>query len=184
MRFEATAIAGAFTVQMEPATDARGSFARSFCASEFAAAGVPFTVHQTNLSRNPVRHTLRGLHGQAPPHEEPKLVQCVSGAIFDVAVDLRPASPTYLRHHAVILDASENTLFYIPPGCLHGFLTLTDNADVLYLMGAPFVPGTAIGARWNDPAFGITWPAAPQIISDRDASYADFTPSGWPDFTP
>jgi dTDP-4-dehydrorhamnose 3,5-epimerase len=175
MRFEATAIAGAFTVHLDRHSDARGSFARSFCAAEFAAAGIPFTVHQTNLSRNPARHTLRGLHGQAAPHEEPKLVQCVRGAIFDVAVDLRPNSPTYLRHHAVTLDADADTLFYLPPGCLHGFLTLTDSADVLYLMGAPFVPGTAIGARWNDPAFGIAWPALPQIISDRDAGYPDFT---------
>jgi dTDP-4-dehydrorhamnose 3,5-epimerase len=176
MRFEATAIAGAFTVHMEPTFDARGSFARSFCTAEFASAGIPFTVHQTNLSRNPARHTLRGLHGQAPPHGEPKLVQCARGTIFDVAVDLRPASPTYLRHHAVTLDADANTLFHIPPGCLHGFLTLTDNADVLYLMGAPFVPGTAIGARWNDPAFAIDWPATPRLISDRDAGYPDFTP--------
>jgi dTDP-4-dehydrorhamnose 3,5-epimerase len=175
MRFEATAIHGAFTVHLDRHSDARGSFARSFCAAEFAAAGIPFTVHQTNLSRNPARHTLRGLHGQAAPHEEPKLVQCVSGAIFDVAVDLRPASPTYLRHQAVTLDGDADTLFYLPPGCLHGFLTLTDSADVLYLMGAPFVPGTAIGARWNDPAFGIAWPATPRIISDRDAGYPDFT---------
>ncbi len=176
MRFEPTPIDGAFTVHMEPVSDARGSFARSFCAEEFARAGIAFTVPQANLSRNPHRHTLRGLHGQAPPHEEPKLVQCVRGRIFDVAVDLRPASPTYRRHHAVTLDADADTLFYIPPGCLHGFLTLANSSDVLYLMGAPFVPGTAIGARWNDPAFGIDWPAAPAIISDRDASYADFTP--------
>lgn len=176
MRFEPTPIAGAFRVHMEPVADDRGSFARSFCAAEFAAAGLPLAVPQANLSRNPRAHTLRGLHGQAAPHEEAKLVQCVRGRVFDVAVDLRPASPSYLQHHAVTLDADADTLFYIPPGCLHGFLTLTDASDVLYLMGAPFVPGTAIGARWNDPAFAIDWPAAPAIISDRDAGYPDFAP--------
>lgn len=180
MEFEKTAIDGAFIVHTAPISDPRGSFARTFCAEEFARAGIPLSIPQVNLSRNPQRHTLRGLHGQAAPHEEPKLVQCVRGRIFDVAVDLRPASPTYLQHHAVTLDADADTLFYIPPGCLHGFLTLTDSSDVLYLMGSAFVPGTAIGQRWNDPAFAIAWPASPKIISDRDANYPDFGP----DFIP
>lgn len=174
MRFVSTAIEGAFRVELTPAVDARGSFARSYCTTEFAAAGIDFRIAQLNLSRNPRAGTLRGLHGQLPPHEEAKLVQCVRGRVFDVAVDLRPGSPTRLAHVAVELDADGDTLFYIPPGCVHGFLTLTDHADLLYHMGNAFVPGAGFGVRWDDPAFAVAWPAAPAVISDRDASYPDF----------
>ncbi|WP_439534554.1 dTDP-4-dehydrorhamnose 3,5-epimerase family protein [Polymorphobacter sp.] len=174
MRFEPTAIAGAWIVHTAPHVDARGSFARTFCAAEFAAAGIDFTPVQLNLSRNPHRHTLRGLHGNHPPHEEAKLVQCVRGHVFDVAVDLRPGSPTRLAHVGVDLPASGDTLFYIPPGCLHGFLTLTPDSDVLYHMGSAHMAGAGYGLRWNDPALGIAWPAAPALISERDAGYPDF----------
>jgi dTDP-4-dehydrorhamnose 3,5-epimerase len=174
MRFEATAIAGAFIVRCAPQMDARGSFARTFCAEAFAAAGIAFQPVQLNLSRNPQVHTLRGLHGNVPPHEEAKLVQCVRGEIFDVAVDLRKGSPTYLAHVGVTLAAEGDVLFYIPPGCLHGFLTLRPDSDVLYHMGSAFVPGVGYGLRWNDPALGIVWPAVPGVISARDAGYPDF----------
>ncbi len=176
MRFVPTAIDGAFRVEMTPAADPRGSFARSFCAAEFAAAGIDFRIAQLNLSRNPRAGTLRGLHGQLPPYAEAKLVQCVRGRMFDVAIDLRPGSPTRLAHAAVELDADGDTLFYIPPGCVHGFLTLTDDTDVLYHMGTAFVPGVGFGVRWDDPAFGIAWPAAPALMSERDAGYPDFQP--------
>ena len=174
MRFEPTAIAGAFIVAMEPQADDRGSFARSFCEGEFAAAGIDFRVVQLNLSRNPRARTLRGMHGQRPPHEEAKLIQCVRGRIFDVAVDLRRGSSTYLAHAGVDLDAGGERLFYVPPGCLHGFLTLNDDSDVLYHMGSAFVPGAGFGLRWNDPALGIAWPTVPTVLSERDAAYPDF----------
>jgi dTDP-4-dehydrorhamnose 3,5-epimerase len=175
MRFLPTAIDGAFVVEAEPLADDRGSFARTFCEVEFAAAGIAFRPVQVNLSRNPRVHTLRGLHGQHGPHAEAKLVQCVRGRIHDVAVDLRPGSPTRLAHVGVDLDSGGDRLFYIPPGCLHGFITLEDDSDVLYHMGTAFVPGVGLGLRWNDPALGIAWPAAPAVISDRDATYPDFT---------
>ena len=174
MQFEPTAIAGAFIIRMQPQVDDRGSFARSFCEAEFAAAGIDFRIVQLNLSRNPQAHTLRGMHGQQPPHEEAKLVQCVRGRIFDVAIDLRQGSSSYLAHVGVDLDASGDRLLYIPPGCLHGFLTLVGDSDILYHMSTAFVPGMGFGHRWDDPAFGIAWPAKPQVISDRDAQYPDF----------
>lgn len=173
MRFLPTAIDGAFIVETAPQADDRGSFARTFCEADFAGAGIDFRAVQMNLSRNPHLHTLRGLHGQVAPHAEAKLVQCVRGRIFDVAVDLRAGSPTRLAHVGVTLDATDDRLFYIPAGCLHGFLTLAPDTDVLYHMGTAFVPGVGTGLRWNDPALGIGWPATPALISDRDA--------GWPE---
>jgi dTDP-4-dehydrorhamnose 3,5-epimerase len=174
MELVPTAIAGAFRIERQPVADARGSFARTFCADSFAAAGIDFRIAQMNLSRNPHVHTLRGLHGQQPPHEEAKLVQCVRGRIYDVAVDVRPGSPSRGCWVGVELAGAGETSFYIPPGCLHGFLTLEPDSDVLYHMGTAFVAGVGIGARFDDPAFGIAWPAAPAVISDRDATYADF----------
>jgi dTDP-4-dehydrorhamnose 3,5-epimerase len=174
MQLVPTAIAGAFRIERQPVADARGSFARTFCVDAFAAAGIDFRIAQMNLSRNPHVHTLRGLHGQQPLHEEAKLVQCVRGRIFDVAVDVRPDSPSRGRWVGVELAGEGETSFYIPPGCLHGFLTLEPDSDVLYHMGTAFVAGVGIGARFDDPAFGIAWPAAPAVISDRDASYPDF----------
>jgi dTDP-4-dehydrorhamnose 3,5-epimerase len=161
-------------VELEAHRDERGFFARSFCAQEFADAGIQLQIVQANLSHNPEARTLRGIHSQYPPHEEPKLVQCVRGRLWDVAVDLRPNSPTYGRSVGVELSPDLERLFYIPPGCGHGFITLEDQTDVLYLMGAPFVPETGFGIRWNDPSFDIPWPTKPLLISERDASYPTF----------
>lgn len=174
MRFVATAVEGVFVVEREVHADARGSFERSFCENAFAGAGIDFRAVQLNLSRNPHAGTLRGMHYQPAPHGEAKLVQCVRGRIFDVAIDLRPDSPTYLAHAGVVLDAFEPRSFFIPEGCAHGFLTLADDSDVLYHMGSAFVAGVGAGVRWDDPKFGIDWPAAPRLISDRDAAYPDF----------
>jgi len=174
MRFEATKIAGVVLVEAEPHTDARGSFARLHCPDDFAAAGHPFTPAQTSLSRNPRRGTLRGMHHQPAPHAEVKLVRCVRGAIFDVAVDLRPASPTHRQWVARELSADNLSAILIPEGVAHGFLTLTDGADVLYQIAPRFEPGHEAGVRWNDPAFAIDWPFAPVLISDRDESYPDY----------
>ena len=174
MRFVATAVAGAFIVERDVHTDERGSFERSFCEAEFADAGIAFRAVQMNLSRNASSGTLRGMHYQPAPHAEAKLVQCVRGRILDVALDLRPDSPTYLSHAEVELDAVGHRSLFIPEGVAHGFLTLVDDCDVLYHMGSTFVAGAGAGVRWDDPAFGITWPAPPRLISDRDATYPDF----------
>ena len=176
MRFLPTAVAGAFIVERSPIRDDRGSFERTFCEAAFAAAGIVFRAVQSNLSRNPHRGTLRGLHVQAPPHGEDKLVQCVRGRLFDVALDLRSGSPTWGAHAAVELDADGERSFYIPAGCAHGFLTLEPDSDIHYQMGQKFAPGTGIGVRWDDPAFAIQWPGTPALISERDATWPDFTP--------
>ena len=174
MRFMTTAVDGAFVVEREVHADARGSFERTFCEAEFAAAGIEFRAVQLNLSRNPHAATLRGMHFQPAPHAEAKLVQCVRGRIFDVALDMRRGSPTYLAHAAVELDARGSASLYIPAGVAHGFVTLVDGSDVLYHMGSTHVAGAGDGVRWDDPTFGIAWPLVPRLISDRDAAYPDY----------
>jgi dTDP-4-dehydrorhamnose 3,5-epimerase len=173
MRFTASDIEGVVIVDIEPAHDERGAFARLHCPEEFAAAGHPFAPRQTSLSRNTRAHTLRGMHYEAAPHEEAKLVRVVRGAIFDVAVDLRPASPTFRRWVGTELSAENGRALLIGKGLAHGFITLEDNTDVLYQIDRIFEPGHGRGVRWNDPAFGIEWPAAPAVISARDAGYED-----------
>ena len=176
MRFAPTALSGVLVIDLDAAEDERGFFARTFCADEFAAAGIAMRPHQINLSHNAHALTLRGLHFQAAPHAECKLVQCVRGRIFDVAVDLRRNSQSYRRWFGIELAPELQRMLYIPEGCAHGFLTLEAASDVFYLMGHPFVPEAGRGVRWNDPAFGIDWPAAPRLVSPRDRSYPDFTP--------
>jgi len=173
MRFAATGIDGVVRVELEPSTDDRGSFARLHCPQEFAAAGHPFVPAQTSLSRNTRALTLRGLHYEAAPHEEAKLVRVTRGRVFDVAVDLRPASPTYRQWIGAELSAENGVALLIGPGMAHGFLTLEDATDVLYQIDRIFEPGHGQGARWDDPAFGIAWPAVPRVISERDATYPD-----------
>lgn len=177
MRFQATEIEGVTVVDLEPATDDRGAFARLHCPAEFAAAGHPFEPAQTSLSRNIAAHTLRGLHFQAAPRAETKLVRVVRGRIFDVAVDLRPQSPTYLRWTGHELSAENGRALLISEGMAHGFITLEPESDVLYQIAPAFEPGHDRGVRWDDPAFGVAWPAAPAVISSRDASYADYAPT-------
>jgi dTDP-4-dehydrorhamnose 3,5-epimerase len=174
MRFATTPLPGVFVVELDPRCDERGSFARTYCRDEFAGAAVPLQVVQTNISHNNHALTLRGMHYQAAPHGEPKLIQCVRGKIWDVAIDLRPASPAYCRWTAVELSPASNRMFFIPEGCAHGFLTLEDDSDILYLMGARYNPEAARGVRWNDSCFAISWPSPPRDISERDATYPDF----------
>jgi dTDP-4-dehydrorhamnose 3,5-epimerase len=174
MRFLDTAVEGAKVVELECHSDARGHFARIFCEEEFAKAGIAVRMVQANISHNLERGTLRGLHYQAAPYGEPKIVQCVRGRIFDVAVDLRPTSPSFRRWTGVELSPEANRIFYIPSGSAHGFLTLEPDSDIVYLMGATFVSGSGRGVRWNDPAFGIAWPDKPAVISERDSNYAGF----------
>ena len=177
MIFRDTEIDGVRIVELEPLTDERGFFARSFCTEEFARAGIDMQVAQTNVSRNTHRGTLRGLHFQAAPAPEPKLVRCTAGRVFDVAVDLRSTSPSFCLWTGVELDSETQNGLFIPAGCAHGFLTLSDGAEVTYLMGAAYVPELARGVRWNDPAFAIAWPFAPETMSEKDAAYADFDPA-------
>jgi dTDP-4-dehydrorhamnose 3,5-epimerase len=174
MRFSPTAIDGVVLVDWTPASDERGAFARLQCPDEFAAAGFPFAPVQTSLSRNTAAGTLRGLHYEAPPHDEAKLVRVVRGRIFDVAVDLRPQSPTYRQWVGAELSHQNGRALLIGRGMAHGFITLEPETDVLYQMDRMFSPGHGRGVRWNDPAFAIAWPAEPQVISARDAAYSDF----------
>jgi dTDP-4-dehydrorhamnose 3,5-epimerase len=177
MRFSPTAIAGVVLVAWDARGDERGSFARLHCPVEFALAGHPFTPAQTSLSRNPTAGTLRGLHHQPAPHAETKLVRAVRGRVFDVAVDLRPDSPTWRRWTGVELSADNGLALLIPEGVAHGFLTLEPDTDVLYQISPAFEPGHEAGVRWDDPAFGVAWPRPPVLISERDATYPDY-PAG------
>jgi len=174
MRFSPTEIDGVVLVDIEPVSDARGAFARLQCPDDFAAAGHPFTPAQTSLSRNPQIGTLRGMHHQPAPHAEVKLVRCVRGRIFDVALDLRSDSPTHRRWTAAELSADNARALLIPKGVAHGFLTLEADSDVLYQIAPRFEAGHEAGVRWNDPAFAIVWPMAPLVMSERDAGYPDY----------
>jgi dTDP-4-dehydrorhamnose 3,5-epimerase len=170
MRFVETPLDGAWAIDLDLLGDERGWLSRSFDADVFAAR-----VVQCNASFNAREGTLRGLHYQAEPHGESKLVRCVRGAIFDVAVDLREGSPTFRRWHGVELSAENRLAFYIPEGLAHGFQTLTDDSEVLYQMGSAYVPDSARGVRFDDPAFAIQWPAADsRIVSERDSAFGDF----------
>ena len=174
-----TPIGGAYVIDPELIVDERGAFARTFCAEEFAARGLDPRVAQCNTSVNTRAGTLRGMHYQAAPHGEAKLVRCTRGAIYDVAVDLRAGSDTYLRWFAVELTEENRRAFFIPAGCAHGFQTLLNASEVLYQMSAPYVPDAGRGVRWDDPGIGIEWPDPPmsgRTISTRDAGYPDFAP--------
>lgn len=174
MTFEKTEIPGVVVVEPNRVRDERGFFARSFCADTFAAEGLATTLVQANVSFNERRGTLRGMHYQAEPRPEPKLVRCTRGAIYDVAVDLRRDSPAYCRWTACELTADNHRALYVAPGCAHGFLTLEDATEVFYLMGERYDAELARGVRWDDPAFAIEWPEPPALLSERDAGYGDF----------
>lgn len=171
MLFLQEKIADVWTIEPERFRDSRGSFARTFCRQEFAAHGLEGDFVQHSMSVSARRHTLRGLHFQKAPHGEVKLVSCIRGEIWDVAVDLRPQSPTYLQWVAATLSADNGRQFYIPKGFAHGFLSLTDNATVSYLISAPYVPESASGIRYDEPALGIKWPASPSVVSERDLAW-------------
>lgn len=171
MIFTETAIPGAFVVELKPFHDQRGFFARSWCQREFAERGLADQMVQGNVSYNRRRGTLRGMHYQRAPHAEAKLVRCTRGAVYDVALDLRPDSPTYKRWTAVELSADSQRMFYIPPGCAHGFLTLADDTELTYQVSAFYTPEAEGGVRYDDPAFGISWPIEVTVISEKDRSW-------------
>jgi dTDP-4-dehydrorhamnose 3,5-epimerase len=171
MRFHETKLPGVFEIHVEPHPDDRGFFARSWCHKEVEAHGLNPRLVQCNVSFNKRKGTLRGIHFQAPPHAETKLVRCTRGAIYDVVVDLRRSSPTYRDWVAVTLTAVNRHMVYIPEGCGHGFLTLEDETEVFYQMSEFYNAQSARGVRWNDPAFQIVWPVEVEVISLRDGGY-------------
>ena len=174
MKFTETSVVGAWIVEPELHLDERGAFARTWDVDEFGERGLESSLVQCSISHNLRRGTLRGLHYQVAPYEETKLVRCTRGAIFDVAVDLRRASPTFRRWCSVELTADNRLALYVPEGCAHGFLTLVDDSEVLYQMTAAYAPEAARGMRYDDPSFGIDWPDVVVVINDRDRSYPDF----------
>jgi dTDP-4-dehydrorhamnose 3,5-epimerase len=176
MIFKETELPGAFIVELEAHSDERGFFARTWCAREFAEHGLAPDLAQANVSFNRRAGTLRGMHWQAAPHAEDKLVRVTAGAVWDVAIDLRPSSPTYTSYVGVRLDATNRTALWVPKGFAHGFLTLEDDTEVVYQMSQFYVPEAARGLRWDDPAFAVQWPAEVRVISERDATYPDFSP--------
>ena len=171
MIFTQSPLSGAYVVDMQPLPDERGFFARSYCADEFAAHGLGPELRQCSVSYNARKGTLRGMHYQSAPHEEHKLVRCTAGEIFDVIVDIRPASPTYRRWFGAELTAANRRSLFIPPGFAHGFMSLTDDSEVYYMISVAHAPKFSRGLRWNDPAFAIDWPLPPAVISERDAGY-------------
>jgi dTDP-4-dehydrorhamnose 3,5-epimerase len=172
MKFAATELAGVKRVSLEPIVDGRGFFARLHSPDEFAAAGSPFIPTQTSLSRSEAAYTLRGMHFQAPPYAEGKLVRVVRGSVYNVVVDLRRDSPSFKRWISASLSADNGEALLIPVGCAHGFLTLEDATDVLYQIDRPYTPGHARGVRYDDPALAIAWPAAPRVIAPADLAWA------------
>lgn len=174
MKFTETKIAGVVVIDLERRSDDRGFFARQWCAEEMARAGLDARLAQMNVARSTAKGTLRGIHFQTAPHAEVKLVRCTRGAVFDVAVDLRPGSPTFCQWVGVELDAEGGRALYIPEGCGHGYLTLTADADLVYQASVPYAPKHATGVRHDDPAFAIAWPDKIDVISAQDQNWPTF----------
>jgi len=174
MKFVETELKGAFIIEPEILEDERGLFARTWCRKEFEQQGFNPNVNQCNISFNRKKGTLRGMHYQASPFEEAKLVRCTMGSIYDVVIDIRPDSKTFKQWIAVKLSDENRKMFYIPEGFAHGFLTLVDRVEVFYQMSEFYTPRYARGIRWNDPAFGIVWQDDVKVISERDNQYPDF----------
>jgi dTDP-4-dehydrorhamnose 3,5-epimerase len=170
-----TTLAGVYILEPQCFEDERGFFAQSFSATEFEARGMASVFVESNVSFNKRRGTLRGMHYQTSPHGQDKLIRCTQGAIFDVAVDLRPHSPTFKQWVGAELTAANRFMVYVPADCGHGFQTLVDDAEVFYMVSRPYKPESGRGVRWNDPAFGVEWPhVGNRILLDRDQTYPDF----------
>ena len=175
MIFHETGLKGAFVIDIEKLEDHRGFFARAWCRKEFEAHHLVSKIRQANVSYNKAKGTLRGMHYQASPYEETKLVRCTNGAIYDVIIDLRPASPTHAQWFGVELTAGNYKMLYVPENFAHGFLTLTDDTEVTYQVSQFYTPGSERGIRWNDPAFNIDWPVEVIVISEKDKNWPDYT---------
>jgi len=171
-----TPLQGAYLIEIEPIRDERGFFARMFCQDQFADRKIVSTVAQCSTSFSARRATLRGMHYQTPPHGEEKFVRCTAGAIYDVIVDIRPASSTYGKWWGAELSGGNRRTLYIPRGFAHGFVTLEDDTEVFYMISTPYAASAARGLRWNDPAIGISWPIMPLIVSSRDQQWPMIRP--------
>lgn len=171
MIIEPTPIAGAYTIGIEPIADARGFFARTWCRREIEQLGLCADIAQCSISVNPRKGTLRGMHLQGPPHEETKIVRCVKGSIFDVVLDLRRDSPTFLRWHGETLTAANARMLFVPEGCAHGCLSLEDDTEIYYLTSAIYAPASVRGVRFDDPAIGVRWPVAVSEVSEQDGKW-------------
>ena len=176
MKFTETRLKGVFVIELEKRGDDRGFFARLFCENEFRQHGLNPRIVQMNNSLSATRGTLRGIHYQLPPKAEDKTFRCVRGALFDVVIDLRPNSPTFLKHVAVELTAENRTMIHVPQGCANSFMTLADDVEIFYFTSEFYSPQHERGIRYNDPALGIKWPMPPTVISDKDKNFADFKP--------
>lgn len=174
MKFTPTPVHGAYLIDLERRGDDRGFFARFFCATEFATAGLKSNFVQINTSLTTDRGTLRGLHYQLPPAAEVKVVRCIAGALFDVVLDLRPDSPTFGKWFGAELNAVNRTMMYVPEGCAHGFVTLSDSTEALYLVTQFYGPKEERGVRFDDPRFAVGWPIAPTEVSEKDRNWPDF----------
>jgi dTDP-4-dehydrorhamnose 3,5-epimerase len=174
MTFHQTLLSGVFEIRLDPKCDERGFFARSWCQREFDDRGLNSDLRQCNVSFNERKGTLRGMHYQAAPHPEVKVVRCTRGAIYDVVIDLRPDSPTFRRWIGISLTSTKRNMMYVPADCAHGFLTLEDDSEIFYQMSEFYYPELARGVRWDDPAFGIAWPHEVEVMSDRDRTYPYF----------
>jgi dTDP-4-dehydrorhamnose 3,5-epimerase len=175
MIFEETKLKGAYIIDLEKHEDDRGFFARTFCRNELTANGLIADVAQANMSLSKTRGTVRGMHYQKAPYEETKLVRCTRGALYDVIIDLRPDSLTYSQWIGVELSADNYRMLFVPKNFAHGFITLADDTEATYLVSQFYAPGSELGIRWNDPRFGIQWPIAVQVISEKDENWPDFT---------
>lgn len=176
MKFTSIPLAGAYLIELEPTFDERGFFARSWSSKEFSLQGLNPNLAECSISFNAKKGTLRGMHYQERPHEEAKLVRCTSGAIFDVLVDLRPASPTYCKWFGIELTAANRKMLYVPERFAHGFQCLTNDAEVFYQISKEYQSECSKGVRWDDPLFGIAWPLAVSVVSERDRSFPDYIP--------
>lgn len=174
MIFTETPLKGSYTISIQKKEDERGFFARYFCVNEFDALGLDRNIIQINNSLSKDKYTLRGIHYQLSPYSETKIVRCVNGSIWDVIVDLRPESPTFLKWFAAELNEENRLMMYIPKGFGHAFFTLSTNAEIIYLVTQFYSQQHERGIRWNDPQIGITWPEEPNVISDRDKFHPDF----------
>lgn len=173
MIFEELSIKGAFLITPEPFADDRGMFRRHFCSKEFAEAGITIDVEQCNVSENYKAGTLRGFHYQLRPYGEGKSLSCLVGEIYDIIVDMRPESPTYMKWVSVTLNGKNRKMIHIPPGCANAFLTMQDDCIIHYYCSHAYTPDAERGVRWDDPAFGFEWPIQPAVISDKDKNHPD-----------
>jgi dTDP-4-dehydrorhamnose 3,5-epimerase len=175
MIFTPTPLGGVFVIDLEPVRDERGFFSRAWCEEQFAARGLSTRIAQINTAHNPHARTLRGMHFQRAPHAEVKIVSCPYGAVFDVAVDLRPGSVTYCHWFGIELTQDNHRALYIPEGLAHGYITLADNSGLTYLTSHRYEGKSAGGVRYDDPAFGIQWPVKPSLVSAADSHWPDYT---------